>query len=48
MQSSTDIAWQGFSPSSLVSAETEQVWSEKLLEHYQKSLLSQPEAQKYL
>ncbi len=48
MQPSTDIAWQGFSPSSLVSAETEQVWSEKLLEHYQKSLLSQPEAQKYL
>jgi DNA primase len=48
MQPSTDIAWQGFSPSSLVSAETEQVWSEKLLEHYQKSLQSQPDANKYL
>jgi len=48
MHPSTDIAWQGFSPSSLVSAETEQVWAEKLLGHYQKSLLSQPEAQKYL
>ncbi len=48
MHPSTDIAWQGFSPSSLVSAETEQVWAEKLLGHYQMSLQSQPKALKYL
>ena len=48
MHPSTDIAWQCFSPSSLVSAVTEQVWAEKLLEHYQELQLLQPEVINYL
>lgn len=48
MHPSTNTAWQAFSPSSLINTESEQCFTEKLLSHYQQSLLSQPDALNYL
>jgi len=48
MHPSTNPEWQVYSPSSLVTAETELTWQETLIDHYQSSLLTQPEALKYL
>ncbi|MGB0923547.1 MAG: toprim domain-containing protein [Marinomonas sp.] len=48
MHPSTSNEWQVYSPSSLVTPDTELVWQEKLISHYQASLKTHPDALNYL
>ena len=48
MHTSNEDAWQVYSPSSLISTASERLYTEKLLAHYQHSLLTQPDALEYL